>query len=358
MSAGAAVARSYDPMAEAPRRPIDLRSDTVTRPTPGMRRAMAEAEVGDDVFGDDPTVIALEARVAALLGKEAALYVTSGTMGNFLGLAATTETGDEVILERQCHIMNYEVSSAAALHGLQLNALDGDRGVLTAGQIEPHIKRESLHTPGTRVIAMENTHNRAGGRIYPFEEMKAVRALAARHGIGVHLDGARLCNAHVETGVALAEYATCADTVSMCFSKGLGAPVGSILAARREVIDRARRLRKRLGGGMRQAGVLAAAAMYALDHHIERLRDDHRHAKRLASFVEQVPGLSLMFPVETNILVIRVDEKTRPADALLAALRERGVLAVPFGAGRIRMVTHLDVTADDIERAGEVLLGL
>jgi threonine aldolase len=339
-------------------RPIDLRSDTVTRPTPAMRRAMAEAEVGDDVFGDDPTVIALEARVATLLGKEAALFVPSGTMGNFLGLAAVADRGDEVILERQCHIMNYEVSSAAALHGLQLNALDGERGVMTAAQIEPYIKRESLHTPGTRIIAMENTHNRCGGRIYPLEEMRRVRELALRHGISVHLDGARLCNAHVETGVPLTEYAACADTVSMCFSKGLGAPVGSALASRREVIDRARRLRKRLGGGMRQAGVLAAAALHALDHHVERLRADHRHAKRLARHVEQVPGLTLAFPVETNIVVVDVNPAHWTTDALLGALRERGVLAVPFGAGRIRMVTHLDVSADDVERAGEALASL
>jgi threonine aldolase len=344
-------------MADA-RRFIDLRSDTVTRPTAAMRRAIAEADVGDDVFGDDPTVIALEKRVASLLRKEAALFVPSGTMGNFLGVASLTETGDEVILERQSHIMNYEVSSVAALHGVQLNALDGDRGVLTAEQIEPHIKTQSLHTPGTRVLAMENTHNRAGGRVYPFDEMKRIKALAERLGIRVHLDGARLCNAHVESGVSLADYASCADTVSMCFSKGLGAPVGSILVSTSEVIERARRLRKRLGGGMRQAGVLAAAALHALDNHVQRLRDDHTHAKRLASFLEQVRGLSLAFPVETNIVVARVDEKVFTVDTLLGQLRERGVLAVPFGAGRVRMVTHLDVSSDDIERAGEALLAL
>jgi threonine aldolase len=323
-----------------------------------MRRAMAEAEVGDDVFGDDPTIMKLEARVSALLGKEAALFVPSGTMGNFLGLAATADRGDEVILERQCHVMNYEVSSVAALHGLQLNALDGDRGVMTSAQIEPYIKSESLHTPGTRVIAMENTHNRAGGRVYPFEEMKRVRELATRLGISVHLDGARLCNAHVVTGVSLAEYGSCADTVSMCFSKGLGAPVGSALASRKDVIERARRLRKRLGGGMRQAGILAAAALHALDNHIGRLRDDHENATRLAEFVEKVPGLSIAFPVETNIVVVAVDPARWTTDALLGALRESGVMAVPFGAGRIRMVTHLDVSADDIERAGKVLASL
>ncbi|HEX5131874.1 MAG TPA: GntG family PLP-dependent aldolase [Candidatus Krumholzibacteria bacterium] len=345
-------------MTETPRAFIDLRSDTVTRPTPAMRRAIADAAVGDDVFGDDPTILALEARVAALAGKEAALFVPSGTMGNFLGLASTTNPGDEVILDRQCHIMNYEVSSAAALHGLQLNALDGERGILTAELVEPHIKTESLHTPGTRIIAMENTHNRAGGCIYPLEEMRRVKSLAERAGVGVHLDGARLWNAHVATGVSIADYAACADTLSMCFSKGLGAPVGSILVARAEVIARARRLRKRLGGGMRQGGILAAAALHALDHHVARLADDHTNARRLESFIRQVPGLSLDVPVETNIVVFRVDSTVFSVDALLSALRERGVLAVAFGAGRIRMVTHLDVSAADVERAGEALLAI
>ena len=339
-------------------RSIDLRSDTVTRPTEAMRRAIANAEVGDDVFGDDPTVIALQKRVASLLNKEAALFVPSGTMGNFLGVAALLDPGDELILERQCHIMNYEVSSVATLHGVQLNALDGDRGVMTSAQIEPHIKTQSLHTPGTRVIAMENTHNRAGGRVYPIEEMRRIKALAEKHGLRVHLDGARLWNAHVASGVSLAEYASCADTVNMCFSKGLGAPVGSILVSNAAVIEKAHRLRKRLGGALRQVGVLAAAALHAVDHHIERMVDDHKHAKRLASFVEQVPGLSILFPVETNIVVVRVDESVFTADALLTQLKQRGVLAVPFGAGRIRMVTHLDVSSDDIDRAGEALLAL
>ncbi len=337
---------------------IDLRSDTVTRPTPAMRRAIADAPVGDDVFGDDPTVLALEKRITELTGKEAALFVPSGTMGNFLGLASTAGPGDEVILDRQCHIMNYEVSSAAALHGLQLNALDGERGFLTAAMVEPQIKEESLHTPGTRVIAMENTHNRAGGCVYPFEEMKRVKALATARGISVHLDGARLWNAHVATGIAIKDYASCADTVSMCFSKGLGAPVGSILVSRADVIVRARRLRKRLGGGMRQAGILAAAALHALDHHVERLREDHENAKRLESFILRVPGLSLDSPVETNIVVFRLDPAVWTVESLLAGLREKGVLAVPFGAGRVRMVTHLDVSTADVERAGEALLSL
>ncbi len=320
-----------------------------------MREAIASAEVGDDVFGDDPTVARLEARVAELLGKEAALFVPSGTMSNLVALASLTQPGDEVLLERGCHVFNYEVASAATLAGLQLNALDGERGVLRAGQLEPHIRTASLHTPGTRVIALENTHNRAGGTVFPIDEMRRIRELADAHGVFVHLDGARLCNAHVASGVPLRDYAACCDTVSMCFSKGLGAPVGSALVSTAERIERARRIRKRLGGGMRQAGILAAAALYALDHHVERLREDHDNARRLAEFVRATPGLDLIGEVETNIVVFEVDDSLGGPEGLLARLRDEGVLAVPFGARRVRMVTHLDVSADDIERVGEVL---
>jgi len=334
---------------------IDLRSDTVTRPGPGMRDAIARAEVGDDVFGDDPTVIALEARVAEMFGKEAALFVPSGTMGNLVALATVVERGDEIILDRQCHVFNYEVASVSALAGAQLNALDGERGVLTAEMVAPHIRPENLHAPRTRVIAMENTHNRAGGRVYPLAEMRRIKALAAERGLLVHLDGARICNAHVASGVAFTDYGACCDTLSMCFSKGLGAPVGSIVVSTREVIERARKVRKRLGGGMRQAGILAAAAVYALDHHVERLREDHAHAQRLAGFVEGVEGLSLAHPVETNIVVFAVDPSRFTVPDLLARLEREGVRAVPFGTGLVRMVTHLDVSADDIARVGEVL---
>lgn len=205
---------------------------------------------------------------------------------------------------------------------------------------------------------MENTHNRAGGRVYPLDEMKSIKTLAERHGASVHLDGARLCNAHIASGVALDTYGACADTVSMCFSKGLGAPVGSVLVSRRDVVTRARRLRKRLGGGMRQVGVLAAAALHAVNNHIERLRDDHANAARLASFVTAVPGLSLAFPVETNIVVVHVDERAFGVESLLQTLRDAGLLAVQFGADRIRMVTHLDVSAEDIERAGDIISSL
>ncbi len=333
---------------------IDLRSDTVTRPGPAMRETIASADVGDDVFGDDPTVNALEARVADMFGAEAALFVPSGTMGNLIAISCITQPGDEIILDRQCHILNYEAASVAALAGLQTNSLDGDRGVLTAELIEPHIRPVNLHCPPTTVIAMENTHNRAGGHIYPLEEMKRVKALAEERGLLVHIDGARICNAHVATGVSLADYFSCADTMSMCFSKGLGAPVGSIVISSREIVDRARKKRKQLGGGMRQAGFLAAAAMYALDHHIERLRDDHANAKRLADIIEATAGLSITHPVETNIVVMAVDEAVFTPDELLARFEGEGVLAVPFGPGLVRMVTHLDVSAEDIERVADV----
>ena len=336
-------------------RTIDLRSDTVTKPVPAMRAAIASAEVGDDVFGDDPTVNALEERVARMFGAEAAMFVPSGTMGNFVSIASLTSPGDEVIVERYSHVFNNEVASAATLAGVQLNALDGDRGVLTAADIEPHIRPENVHTPPTRVIAIENTHNRAGGRIYPFEEMKAIKALAEKHGLYVHLDGARLANAHVETGIPFAEYYACADTVSMCFSKGLGAPIGSIAVSRAEVITRARKKRKQLGGGMQQAGILAAAALYALDHHIDRLREDHANARRLGAMIEATEGLSLLSPVETNIVIFRVHPSAFAVPDFLHSLADAGVLAVPFGPSLVRMVTHLDVSAADIDRVGAVL---
>lgn len=323
-----------------------------------MRETIANAAVGDDVFGDDPTVITLEERVAHMYGAQAALFVPSGTMANLVALASITSPGDEIILDRQCHVFNYEVASAAMLAGLQSNALDGDRGILTAEQVAPYIREENLHLPPTRVIEIENTHNRAGGRIYPFDEMKAIKRLAEDRGIYVHLDGARLANAHVETGIPFADYFACADTVSMCFSKGLGAPVGSIVISDAGVIDRARKIRKRLGGGMRQSGILAAAALYALDHHIERLREDHENARRLAGFIGATDGLELKHPVETNIVVYSVDPKAFSVEEFLHQLLDAGVLAVPFGPSLVRMVTHLDVSAEDIERVGEVLAGL
>jgi len=334
---------------------IDLRSDTVTRPSPDMRRAMVEAPVGDDVFGDDPTVNALEARVADMFGKEAALYVPSGTQGNLVALSSIMNPGDEIILDRQCHILNYEVASAAMLAGVQTNPLDGEGGVITAAMVSPHIRPDNLHCPRTRAIALENTHNRAGGRVYPLNEMKAIRALADERGLVVHLDGARIANAHVASGVSFRDYGDCSDTLSMCFSKGLGAPVGSIVAASQETIDRARRVRKRLGGGMRQAGLLAAAAMYALDHNVALLERDHVNARRLAGFVEEMDGVELTHPVETNIVIFRLDPAAYDVDRFLKGLQANGVEAVPFGPGLVRMVTHLDVSDEDIDVVGEIL---
>jgi threonine aldolase len=327
---------------------VDLRSDTVTRPVPGMRRAIAEADVGDDVFGDDPTVNALEERVAHEFGKEAALFVPSGTMGNQVALASLTQPGDEVILDRESHIFNYEVAAAAVLYGVQFNALDGERGVITRELIAPHIRADNLHCPVTRVIAVENTHNRAGGRVFPIGIMREVKALAESKGLKVHLDGARIANASVATGIAFREYGACADTISMCFSKGLGAPVGSIVISDNETIRKARKKRKMFGGGMRQAGILAAAAIYALNHHIERLREDHENATRLGKRIASIDGVKLIHPVETNIIVFKLDESAYSPEEFLSSLKARGVLAVPFGPSIVRMVTHLDISADDI----------
>lgn len=334
---------------------VDLRSDTVTRPVAGMRRAIAEADVGDDVFGDDPTVIELEARVATLFAKEKALFVPSGTMANQVALASLTRPGDEVILERHSHIFNHQVAAAATLSGIQLNPLDGDRGVITAEQIAEHIRPANVHNPVTRVIAIENTHNRAGGRVFPFDEMRRIKELAEANGLFVHLDGARIANAVVKTGVSFTDYASCSDTVCMCFSKGLGAPVGSITCGSEETIDKARKKRKQFGGGMRQVGVLAAAGLYALDHHITRLETDHRLAQNLARVIESTEGLELVFPVETNIVIFRVADELGPVGSFLGRLEEQGVLAGLSGTSRVRMVTHLDVTAEDIDHVGEIL---
>src|SRR6516225_1198839 len=255
---------------------IDLRSDTVTRPTPGMRAAMAAAEVGDDVFGDDPSVNRLQERVAALLGKEAALFVPSGTMSNQICVKVHTQPGDELLCEANCHIYNYEAGGPAVLAGVTCRTIEGDYGVLDVSQLEDKIRPVNDHLVRTRLVCLENTHNRGGGRVYPLEKIQAISTWAHANGLMMHLDGARLWNAIVATGIPAAEWGRHFDSVSVCFSKGLGAPVGSALAGSHDFITRARRIRKRFGGGMRQAGVIAAAALYALDHHIDRLAEDHR----------------------------------------------------------------------------------
>lgn len=335
---------------------IDLRSDTVTRPTAGMRRAMAEAEVGDDVFGEDPTINRLQERVAAILGKEASLFVPSGTMANQSALKAATQPGDEVICERSCHIFNYEAGMPAAFSGLMMNPLDAPRTLLAPEQVEAAVRGDNVHLPRTRVVELEITSNRGGGNIYPLETVRAIAQVARRHGLWMHLDGARLWNASVATGIAPAVWAAEFDAVCVCLSKGLGAPAGSLVAGSAEFIRRVHRVRKMMGGGMRQAGILAAAGLYALEHHPDRLADDHAHARRLAEALAQVPGASIdPDQVQTNIVIFDVADPARDAAAVCAALKAEGVLCLPVAPRRIRLVTHLDVTREQCDQACAII---
>ena len=338
-----------------PERLVDLRSDTVTRPSDGMREAIASARVGDDVLGDDPTVKELESRMAELLGKEAALYVPSGTMSNTLAILSQTRPGDEVICDINCHIFNYEAGASAVIGGVQLHPLNGDRGVLDAGDVKGAIRPVNVHHPRTSLITVENTHNRAGGRIYPFDDLLSVSSIAGENGLRVHMDGARLANAVVETGIPFKKYADLVDSVTFCFSKGLGAPVGSILVSDGETIERARFWRKRLGGGMRQVGILAAACLYALDHNLDRLKNDHEHARRIGEVIESSRKANLRFPVETNIIIFELTDDSRTIEEFNNELEERGILALTFGGRFMRMVTHLDVSSDDVDYVVRVL---
>ncbi len=334
----------------------DLRSDTVTRPTPAMRAAMRAAEVGDDVLHEDPTVNRLEERVAALLGKEAALYVPSGTMSNQIAVRAQTQPGDELLCEATCHVYNYEAGGPAVLSGVMCRTLEGDYGILDVSQLEDKIRRVDDHLVRTRLVALENTHNRGGGRVYPLEKIRAISTWARSHGLLMHLDGARLWNAVVATDIPAAEWARHFDSVSVCFSKGLGAPIGSALAGSRELITRARRIRKLFGGGMRQAGIAAAGALYALEHHIDRLADDHRHARILAQAIADTPGLRLDPPeVDTNLVWFEVDPELGTAQDVAAALKQRGVLVQAAGPRTIRACTHLDVSAAQAEQAAAAI---
>lgn len=340
---------------------IDLRSDTVTRPTPAMRKAMSEAEVGDDVFGEDPTVNALQERVAKMLGKEAALFVPSGTMANQLAIKSHTQPGDEVIIETTSHPYNFEGGGGAVLSGVQFHCLRGVRGILDASQVEEAIRPDDHHFPVTRLICLENTHNRGGGAIYPIDKMAEIYRLAKSKDLLVHLDGARLWNASVATGVTLHEYGQWADSVSVCLSKGLGAPIGSLVAGSRIFIDRVHRFRKMFGGGMRQVGIIAAAGLYALEHHIERLKEDHQNARRLAVGLKELKGVSLdPKHVETNIVIFDVTEVGKTGLQIAEAMKQYEVLIHAFGKTQIRLVTHLDITKEDIEvalKAFEEVLG-
>ncbi len=327
---------------------VDLRSDTVTKPSPAMREAMFKAEVGDDVFGEDPTVNELQQVVSKMFGKEDALFVASGTMGNQLALKTHTQPGNEIICEADCHIFKYEAGASGMLSGAQMHIVKGEKGILKVGQVEEAINHEDIHSAPTALIALENTHNRAGGTVYPIEEIKKISALARERKIGLHLDGARLMNACVAENIKPMEYGKYFDSISLCFSKGLGAPVGSVLAGTAKFIEKARYYRKAFGGGMRQAGFLAAAALYALRYNIDRLKEDHAKAKELAEAISQLKYFSLdLSAVQTNIVIFSVKEGS--SYDVVEKLKTAGILCIPFSDKKIRFVTHLDVSMEDMD---------
>lgn len=333
---------------------IDLRSDTVTRPSQEMRKAMFEAEVGDDVFKEDPTVNKLEKYAAELLGKEAALYVPSGVMGNQICLNVLTNPGDEVICEADSHIFNYESGSPAALSGIQMLPLHGSMGVITPAQVEPFIRPSSAYyMPRTKVLEVENTHNRAGGTIHPIENIIELGKLAKKYNLYYHLDGARIWNASAETGVSVSEYASHFDSVSCCLSKGLGAPVGSMIAGTKDFIKEAFRVRKAWGGGMRQLGIMAAAGLYALQNNRERLKEDHEKAKNLAKAINENPALEIdMKSVQTNILIFKPLKIS--VEESLKKCKEKGLLLSVGKVDSLRAITHLDVSFEEIEETKNI----
>lgn len=329
----------------------DFRSDTVTRPTPEMRRAMAEAVVGDDVLGDDPTVQALEALAAETMGKEAGLFMPSGTMGNSVAVKAWTRELEEVIVEERSHVYNMESTSLTFVSRVTPRPLRSVRGAMDPGDVEKNIRTASVHTPQTTLVCVENTHNNWGGAVVPLDNLKAVREVARRHGLRVHMDAARIFNASTASGVGVREYAAQADSMMFCLSKGLSAPVGSMLVGPADFIAYARRLRKALGGGMRQVGILAAAGLIALAEMPARLAEDHARAKRLAEGISGRRGIRLdPAEVETNILIFGFDDPALSVGGLLDGLREKGILALAV-AGGVRMVTHKDVGDEDVARA-------
>ena len=337
-------------------KPIDLRSDTVTRPSDAMRRAMANAEVDDDVIDIDPTVDRLQRRTAELLGKEAAIFMPSGTMTNQIALRLHCRAGDEFLCESGCHIYNYEQGAFAQLSGLVAKTLTGEFGVLKPEQFDGQIRPDNEHMVRTRLVCLENTHNRGAGRVLPYENVERICRWAREGLLATHLDGARLFNAVVASGISAERWAQHFDTVSVCFSKGLGAPVGSALAGPRDLIREARRHRKLFGGGMRQSGILAAGALHALENNVDRLADDHAHAKILAEAIRQCPALKLVpETVETNIVIFQIAPQLGTAQAFVLALEKQGVRMLAFSPTQVRAVTHLDVSADDCRRAGEII---
>jgi threonine aldolase len=332
---------------------IDLRSDTVTKPTAAMRRAMADAEVGDDERDGDPTTMRLEERVAKLLGKEAALFFPSGVMANQAAVWIAAPRATEVVVDIGSHLVNGEIAGIAALSGAQILPVRPADGVMTADDLRRTLRVPSRYDPAASLVCIENTHNGAGGRITDVREMREIRRVAAEHGLPLHLDGARLWNASVASGISLAEFAECADTVMVAFSKGLGAPVGAALAGTRRAMEQAWTARKLFGGAMRQSGILAAAALHAIDHHIDRLADDHANARTLASALDGAGGARVV-PPDTNIVMVDLPAGRVVAPVLRAA-QEDGVLIQEWTPTRIRAVTHLDVSTDDVRCAATVL---
>ena len=321
-----------------------------------MRAAMAGAEVGDDVFDEDPTLNALQRRIAEMLGKEAAIFVPSGSMSNQIGVRVHCSPGDEFICDAGCHIYNYEQGAYAQLSGVAARTVEGAGGVMRLEQLTPLVRGDNEHVVRTRLVCLENTHNRGAGRIQPYEIVESICNWAHAAGLVTHLDGARLFNAVVATGIAADRWSQHFDTVSVCFSKGLGAPVGSALAGPKDLIKKARRHRKLFGGGMRQAGVLAAAALYALDHHIDRLAEDHANARRLAAAIRGTSGVTLLADtVDTNIIFFHVEPSLGTAEEFCTRLKDRGLLMLALGPQQVRAVTHLDVTEADTIRAGQIL---
>jgi threonine aldolase len=331
---------------------IDFRSDTLTKPTPAMRRAIAEAEVGDDVFGEDPTVRRLEEKVAEMLGKEAAVFVTSGTQANQVAIRAQTQPGDELIGAEASHFYRYETGAWAVMSGCSVCLVEGDRGVFTGDDVRRCIRPNDQHYPISRLVICENTQNRGCGKVWPMEAIESIRHAADELGLIMHMDGARLWNACVASGRKPIEYARHFDSVATCFSKGLGAPIGSAVAGTKQMIARARRARKMFGGAMRQAGIIAAAAIYALDHHVDRLAEDHANARRLAEALAGMKGI-LLDPrtVETNIVLLDVEAPLGTAADVVARMDSVGVRMLAVAPMRVRALTHLDVSAAQTDEA-------
>ncbi len=334
---------------------IDLRSDTATRPTLGMKEAMKNAPLGDDCFGEDPTVNALEAKTAALFGKEAGLFCPTGTMTNQVAIKVHTQPQHEVICDKTSHVYNYEGGGIAFNSGASVRTVDGDRGRINAAHVRDNINPGNDNYAITSLVSLENTCNKGGGSYYSLQQLSEIHQAAKEFNLGMHLDGARVFNALAETGDSPAALGHCFDSISICLSKGLGAPVGSVLVSSKEFIRKARRIRRVMGGGMRQAGVIASAGLYALDHHVERLKDDHRRAKAIGSAISKLAFVEELYPVDTNIVLFRLGEQKKSED-FLKALANDNIKAVPFGKQTIRMVTHLDFTDEMLERVEAVLI--